>query len=76
MSTVTIEEAQANLPHLLASLAPGQEIQIVDQGRPLARLVSEAGPSRSARQPGSAVGQLVILAEDEEHLSDFREYMP
>ncbi len=73
MSTVTIEEAQAQLPQLLAKLAPGQEIQIVDRGRPVARLIRAAVPPR---QPGSAAGQLVIAAEDDEHLRDFQEYMP
>lgn len=73
MSPITVEEAQAQLPNLLAHLAPGQEIQIVDRGRPIARLV---GAIVSPRQPGSAVGQLVILAEDDEHLHDFQEYMP
>nr|VFJ57507.1 MAG: hypothetical protein BECKFW1821A_GA0114235_10725 [Candidatus Kentron sp. FW]VFJ62814.1 MAG: hypothetical protein BECKFW1821B_GA0114236_10775 [Candidatus Kentron sp. FW] len=28
------------------------------------------------RQPGSAKGILEILSEDDEHLEDFREYMP
>lgn len=31
---------------------------------------------RPPRQPGSAKGRLTILAEDEEHLRDFQEYMP
>ncbi len=31
---------------------------------------------RKPRQPGSAKGKLVILADDNEHLKDFREYMP
>ena len=73
MSTVTIEEAQAQLPQLLAQLAPGQEVQIMDRGQPVARLIRAALPPR---QPGSAIGQLVILAEDDEHLRDFQEYMP
>jgi antitoxin (DNA-binding transcriptional repressor) of toxin-antitoxin stability system len=75
MSTVTIEEAQAQLPQLLATLAPGQEIQIVDRGRPIARLIGEAVPPRPPRQPGSAIGQLIIVKEDDEHLRDFQEYM-
>ncbi len=75
MSTVTLEEAQADLPRLLANLAAGQEIQIVDRGRPIARLIGEEARPRPPRQPGSAVGQLVILAEDDEHLRDFQEYM-
>ena len=73
MSTVTVEEAQAELPHLLANLVPGQEIQIVDRGRPIARLIGTIVP---LRQSGSAVGELVVLAEDDEHLRDFQEYMP
>lgn len=76
MSIVTVEEAQAKLPQLLAGLAPGQEIRIVDQGRPIARLIGESVPARPPRQPGSAIGQLIILAEDDEHLRDFQEYMP
>ena len=73
MSSVTLEEAQAQLAHLLAQLSPGQEIQILDRGQPVARLIREAVPPR---QPGSAIGQLVILSEDDEHLRDFQEYMP
>jgi hypothetical protein len=30
---------------------------------------------RSPRRPGSAVGKLVILSDDEEHLEDFKDYM-
>jgi antitoxin (DNA-binding transcriptional repressor) of toxin-antitoxin stability system len=75
MSTVTIEEAQANLPQLLASLAAGQIVQTVDRGRPIARLIGEGLQPRPPRQPGSAIGQLFIVAEDEEYLRDFEEYM-
>ena len=30
---------------------------------------------RKPRRPGSAKGKLVILAEDDEHLKDFKDYM-
>jgi Arc/MetJ family transcription regulator len=30
----------------------------------------------SARRPGSARGRLHIVSEDDEHLEDFRDYMP
>jgi antitoxin (DNA-binding transcriptional repressor) of toxin-antitoxin stability system len=76
MSTVTIAEAQARLPDLLAALAPGQEIQIMDRDRPVARLVAEPARECKPRQPGSAVGKLLILKEDDEHLNDFGEYVP
>ncbi len=38
MPTVTLAEAQANLRQLLAHLQPGEEITIIDHGRPLAQL--------------------------------------
>ncbi|MTW21820.1 DUF2281 domain-containing protein [Allochromatium palmeri] len=31
---------------------------------------------RRTRTPGSAVGKLKVLVEDDEHLKDFRAYMP
>ena len=31
---------------------------------------------RRARMPGSAVGKLKVLVEDDEHLKDFQDYMP
>ena len=30
---------------------------------------------RRARTPGSAVGKLTVLVEDDEHLKDFQDYM-
>jgi len=41
--------------------------------------LSSAGTGNSpqkGRQPGSAKGILKVLSEDDEHLDDFREYMP
>ncbi len=36
----------------------------------------ERSPAPLRRQPGSAKGKLVILADDEEHMADFAHYMP
>ena len=76
MTRVTIEEAQDRLPELIAGLRPGEELQITKDDRPVARLVGESPGRREPRKPGSAVGTLVIVADDEEHLEDFRDYMP
>ena len=35
---------------------------------------AEAG--RRERTPGSARGKLTMIAEDDEHLDDFKDYMP
>ena len=75
MSSMSIEEAQAHLPELIGKLVPGEEIVITRNNQPVAKLVGQQQPVRKPRQPGSAKGKLVILAEDDEHLQDFAEYM-
>jgi antitoxin (DNA-binding transcriptional repressor) of toxin-antitoxin stability system len=74
-TTVTMEEAQANLPSLVAHLATGEELIITLDQKPVARLVREGLSLRKPRKAGSAKGKLVILQEDDEHLKDFEEYM-
>lgn len=73
---ITIEEAQAKLPELIAKLTPGEEVVITKDDQPVAKLIGEQPPLRQPRKPGSAKGKLIILAEDDEHLEDFKEYMP
>jgi len=75
-ATVTIEEAQAHLVELIDKLTPGEEVVILRNEQPIARLVGEPHRVRKPRQPGSAKGKLTIVADDEEHLEDFKEYMP
>ncbi|MCI0620890.1 MAG: antitoxin of toxin-antitoxin stability system [Acidobacteria bacterium] len=64
------------MPELIAKLAPGEEVLILQNDRPIAKLVGEPAASRQPRQPGSAKGKLTILADDEAHLHDFKEYLP
>jgi antitoxin (DNA-binding transcriptional repressor) of toxin-antitoxin stability system len=74
MASVTIQEAQARLPDLIHKLAPGEEVLITENDQPVARLV--ASPSEQPRPiPGRCKGMLTILAEDDEHLEDFKDYM-
>ena len=65
MGTVTVEEAQTKL----------LEVIITRNEQPAAKLVGQQRPKRKPRRPGSAKGKLVILAEDDEHLKDFKDYM-
>jgi prevent-host-death family protein len=76
MSTMTIEEAQAKLSEVIDKLTPGEEVIITRNEQPVAKLVGKQQPIRKPRRPGSAKGKLVILAEDDEHLEDFKNYMP
>lgn len=72
MITVTIEEAQTSLSSLISGLKPDEELVIVQEGRPVARLVALP----RTRRLGSAIGKLKIVEDDDEHLKDFKEYMP
>ncbi|MBL8821083.1 MAG: type II toxin-antitoxin system prevent-host-death family antitoxin [Planctomycetia bacterium] len=75
MSTVTIEEAQKELSSLIDSLQDGEEVLITRNTKPVARLVAEHKPHRMARKAGNCQGMAKIIADDEEHLEDFKEYM-
>jgi prevent-host-death family protein len=75
ISTMTIEEAQAKLSEVIDKLAPGEEVIITRNEQPVAKLVGQQRPIRKPRRPGSAKGKLVMLAEDDEHLQGFKDYM-
>ena len=75
-TAVTLEDAQANLEQLIDQLAPGQEIVITKDQRPVARLVGErlAQPPRPA--PGLGKGSIVYIAPDfDDPLEEFKEYV-
>jgi antitoxin (DNA-binding transcriptional repressor) of toxin-antitoxin stability system len=75
-ATITLEEAQAHLRELIGKLAPGEELVITDNQRPVARLVGEQHSQRKPRVPGRCKGMITLLVEDDEHLKDFEDYMP
>jgi len=73
---VTIEEAQAHLPELIDKLTPGEEVVIIRNELPIARLVGEPSHVRKPRQPGSAKDKILYMADDfDAPLEDFKEYM-
>jgi antitoxin (DNA-binding transcriptional repressor) of toxin-antitoxin stability system len=74
-TTISVAEAQSKLKELIAQLAPGEELILTENQRPVARLTSEATRKRQPRQSGNCIGMIRIVAEDEEHLADFEEYM-
>lgn len=76
MPTVTIEEAQARLGELIGGLSRGEELAITEGGRVVARIVGERAESWRRPGPGLAKGILTVVADDDEHLKDFAEYVP
>jgi prevent-host-death family protein len=75
MATVTIQEAQAKLSDLIHKLTPGEEVVITENNLPVAKLVASRA-EKPRPVPGRCKGMLTIVADDEEHLQDFKEYMP
>jgi hypothetical protein len=73
--TVELEVAQATLSEFIAGLGPDDEVVIVRNDQPVARLVSSL-ETRQPRKPGNCKGMVTLLVEDDEHLRDFEEYMP
>ncbi|MEX1041433.1 MAG: DUF2281 domain-containing protein [Pirellulaceae bacterium] len=72
--TVELDVAQATLSELIAGLKPNEEVVIMRNHKPVARIVSP-DTARPSRIPGLMKGKLTIVAEDDEHLKDFEEYM-
>lgn len=75
MATVTIVEAQAHLAELIDKLQPGEEVVIIRNAEPVAKLVLMATP-KPPRQPGLLKDKIFYMAEDfDAPLEDFKEYM-
>jgi antitoxin (DNA-binding transcriptional repressor) of toxin-antitoxin stability system len=73
--TVTIDQAAAKLREIVGALGPDDEIVLTRDDQPVAKIVGQ--PARPAiRQPGNCKGMLTIVSEDDEHLNDFKDYMP
>lgn len=78
MSTITLEEAQTQLVDLIHRLRPGDEIFIIENQRPVARLTMPFADveSRKPRQAGTLRGTVSFMAADfNAPLDDFKEYM-
>jgi antitoxin (DNA-binding transcriptional repressor) of toxin-antitoxin stability system len=76
LPTMGIEEVQATLPEIIKRLGLGEEVIITQDDQPVAKLVSLSKLARQSPKFGSAKGMLIIHAEDDEHLKDFKAYMP
>ncbi|HET6382419.1 MAG TPA: type II toxin-antitoxin system prevent-host-death family antitoxin [Armatimonadota bacterium] len=76
MSEVTIEEATERLGELVRTTPIGQEVILVQDGRPVARLVPIAPLPGPVARRGFAKGQVLYMAPDfDETPSEFGEYI-
>ena len=65
-TTVTMEEAQANLKELIRQLAPGEELVITENEQPVAKLLCAiAKPIHKQRpSPGLGKGMITFISPD------------
>lgn len=80
MTRLLLEEIQNNFAEVIGNLHPGEVVQIVSGDQVIARLMGPQEPLYSEplpaiRQPGSAIGTIKIIEDDDEHLQDFTDYM-
>ena len=76
MTTVTLVEAQAKLSELIHSLHFGEEVLIIENDQPIARILAAPPHPCQPRRPGSLRGTVLHMADDfNAPLDDFKEYM-
>ncbi|WAS06092.1 type II toxin-antitoxin system prevent-host-death family antitoxin [Gloeomargaritales cyanobacterium VI4D9] len=76
MTTVTIQEAQAQLPDLIHQLNPGEELVITENNQPVARLVPTASTAEDRKVPkfGTLKGTVLSMEHFDDPLEEFEEY--
>lgn len=75
MTTIPIGEASSRLSELVDQLQPGEEIELTRGSDTVARLVKNS-VQKQVRQFGLGKGKLTIVANDDEHLEHFQDYLP
>jgi antitoxin (DNA-binding transcriptional repressor) of toxin-antitoxin stability system len=77
MTSLSIQEAQEKLPDLVRGLSLGDEVIIVENDKPVARIIpAVAQPQRPPRRLGTMRGTVLYMAPDfDAPLEDFKEYM-
>ena len=75
MPTVTIQEAQAQLPDLIHRLNDGDELVITENNQPVAKLARTESNQQWPCKAGSARGKIHMAPDFDEPLEDFKEYM-
>jgi antitoxin (DNA-binding transcriptional repressor) of toxin-antitoxin stability system len=75
ITTISIDEAQATFKDLVTGLAPGEEVEIVENHRTVAKLIG-GRPTRPPRpEPGLGKGSVLYIAPNfDAPMEEFQEY--
>lgn len=75
IATITVDEAQTQLKALIGRLAPGEEVVITENERPVAKLIGEPLARLPRPAPGLGKGSVLYIAPDfDEPLDEFKAY--
>ena len=75
MTSLSIQEAQAQLPELVRKVAEGEEVVLLDEDQPVARLIA-AVPAQDRPKRGSAKDLILFMSDDfDAPLDEFKGYM-
>jgi len=65
MQTITLQEAQSHLAEIIEKLAPGEEVAITRDEKPVATIRATPSPAlRKQRQLGTLRGSVLYMAPD------------
>ena len=80
MQSVTVEEAQSHLAEIINELAPGEEIVLTRDNKPVATIRAASAPASLQREPpklGTLKGSILYLAPDFDEIPEgFEDYLP
>ena len=75
MASITLEDAQAKLPELIAGLGDSGDVLIESGGRAVAKLTAAAPPAAPKRKLGTMRGSVLYVDPDFDALPEgFEEY--
>jgi antitoxin (DNA-binding transcriptional repressor) of toxin-antitoxin stability system len=80
MTTVTIEEAQSHLAEIINELAPGDEVVLTRENKPVATIRAAPATALSPREPpklGTLKGTILNIAPDFDDIPEgFEDCLP
>jgi antitoxin (DNA-binding transcriptional repressor) of toxin-antitoxin stability system len=71
---IKLNEAVTHLPDLIKAAVNGEDIFIIADDQQIVQLVPIPNSKRT-RKPGSAKGQIIMSADFDDPLDDFKEYI-
>jgi len=74
-TTLPLEEAQSRLKEIIAGLSPGEEILIVQDDQPIAKLTRAAPKSWPCKAGSYRKAEFWMAPDFDAPLEDFKEYM-